>query len=246
MTDQSRLEELKAKRVWLHGTEGEKAEYKVLTGASAEPAEKTDTITVKKEELMKMVEEIAESKVQKLREENQELQKHSLSLEKAAGIGTWQNLGDVKERTHTGRFKLWRANTDEAWKMIVDWKHLRFDYDEISRNHDKDIYKVTLMDEAGMKTDSELSLPDFAKILDHEIVDIIKMDKQQQVMKLGSVRRSSKKEGYSLSPGINLDLKLNNEANPWVDDIVTRDNIICTVRRKNGLQFQINADRLNA
>lgn len=216
----------------------------VMADLPPQEAKEDKTITVKKDDLMKMVEEIAEAKVMKLREENETL-KHS--LEKEIGLGDWQDLGAVKDRKHTAKFKLWRDNTDEPFKMIIDWKYLRMDYDEATRAYDKPIYKITLQDDEAKTSFTELTLKQFSEILDSETVDIVKMDKIQQGVKLGKVRKAAQKEGYTLSPGVNLSgLELHNQSQPFVDDIVTRDKIICTVRRQNGLQFEINADRLNA
>lgn len=263
-----RFSELKTKG-WVNLSKEERAEYNILKAGPMprseiaitptpesmsellteeadlkKPAE-SDTVTVKKGELMQMVEEIAEAKIQKLREENQEL-KHSLTLERKVGLGEWSYVGDAGERKHTAFFRLWRSNTDEDFKIIVDRKHLRYDYDEVTRAHDKDIYKLTLMDDKGEKTEIELPHRDFAKISDIEIVDIIKMDKKEQVMVLGKVKRAARtRDGYVLSPGFGLGgLKLP-DGQDWVDQTVTQDEITCTIRRKNGLQFQINANRLN-
>lgn len=251
-TEQKRLQELKDKRVWLHGEEGEVAEYNALKGKTevgTPPSGTGETVTVKKEDLFKMVDEIAEKKMEQLRNENAELKRHGVALEKQIGIGDWQDVGANKKRSHTATFKLWRSDTDKEFGLIVDWKHLRFEYDENTRQHDKDIYKVTLLHADDSREDVEMPLRAFGAIIDTETVDIMEMDKVQQVAKMGSIKRSPKsRDGYTLSsvPGISSGDLVRPDTGEWVDQLVTRDKITCTVRRKNGQVFKIDANRLNA
>ena len=236
----TRYDELKAKG-WVNLSKDEKEEYQSLKPADQEK------MSVSKEDIQKMVDEAAEKKVEQLRIENAELKQHSLSLERQVGLGDWQDVDTNKKRSHTAQFKLWRKDTDQAWGLIVDWKHLRFDYDENSRKYDKDIYKVTLMDDQDNKSEVEMTIKELGEINEKETVQIIDMQKKVQVMSMGKVRRSPKtRDGYTLSPGVNLEGLIRPDGGEWVDQSVTRDLITCTVKRKNGQVFEINANRLNS
>ena len=262
-SEQKRLEELKDKRVWLHGEDSEKAEYNALKAKTEvtpgevvpqsgmahamPPVPAEDTVTIKKDDLFKMVNEIAEKKMGQVLLENEELKRHGSALEKQVGLGDWVDVGPNKKRSHTATFRLWRENTEQEFGLIVDWKHLRFDYDEKSRDYDKDIYKITLLMPDDTRRDAELPLKDFGDIKDIETVQIIEMDKVQQVAKIGTIRKSPQtRDGYKLSPGVGLEGLLIPASNEWVDQLVTREKITCSVRRKNGQVFSVDSSRLNS
>ena len=244
----TRFDELKIKG-WVNLSKDEKEEYQSLKPATQEATivSEEENVTLSKSELRRMMESVAEDKISTLKMENAELKQHSLSLEKQVGLGDWQDVDVNKKRSHTAQFKLWRKDTDQVWGLIVDWKHLRFDYDENSRKYDKDIYKVTLMDDQGNKSEVEMTIKELGEINEKETVQIIDMQKKVQVMSMGKVRRSPKtRDGYTLSPGVNLEGLIRPDGGEWVDQSVTRDLITCTVKRKNGQVFEINANRLNS
>jgi len=232
-----RFQELKTKG-WVNLTKDEKAEYQGLKGSSSKVVSQEETITVKKGDLHKMIDEAVEA-------QTAHLQNQTNHLERQIGLGDWQDI-ESKERKHTAHFKLYRTNTDEDFRLIVDWKHLRFDYDEETRKHDKNIYKITLIDDKGEESLAEIELTAFARIQDLEVVDIIEQEKKKQVKTTGKVRRAPTKSGYVLSSGVGLAGLSIPEGGGYVDQTVVQDKITCTVKRKSGQIFIVDHSRLNA
>ncbi len=234
------LEELQ-KIGWAKLNGDQRKLWQELKGNQTAPTT-SDTITLKKEDLFKMVEEIAEEKVQKF--------KLAQQTGMAQAHGKWQDVDTNQKRKHTARMKLWRKTTDDDWGMIIDWKHLRFDYDENTRTHDKDIYRITLLYEDGAKKEEEIMLKEFAEINDIEQVDIVEMDKKTQERidpNNPKIRRSPQVGGYTFSPGYDMyGLKMPDAGGIYVDNIVTQDKITCTIRRQNGQTLTLDSSRLNA
>ncbi len=190
---------------------------------------------------------LMDSKIAALRDENAALKTQNQGLEKQVGIGDWKAVEDTRKRKHTATFRMWRPDTDQPFALIVDWKHLRYDYDENSRKHDKDIYKLTLLHEDGTKTHTEMSLSEFATIGDVETVEISEKEDTELVKVHGKIRKAAKgRDGATMSrnvayPGIDVP-----DGGEWVDLEERKIESSFLVTRKDGQTFRINGNRLNA
>ena len=203
------------------------------------------TIVVKQSELQRMANEIAESKIAEIRQEQSDMR--MMEQNRSKQYGDWSEVGDKGTKKYFAKFKLWRPDTDSPEGLIVDWKHLRFDYDKNSRKHDKDIYKITLLYEDDSRKDVEMPLLVFGMINNEERVEIISTKSKELKMSQGKVRRSGKhKDGATMSknvqdPGID-----SFDTNDWVDLEVRRLDRSMTVKRSSGQIFEVKEGRLNA
>jgi|TARA_Y100000310_G_scaffold140332_2_gene139709 hypothetical protein len=237
-----RFKELKDKG-WRNLSISEREEYQALKPDVTESQPEENKITLSKEELAALMDE----KINSLRKENLELKTQNQGLEKQIGIGDWAEVEKGKDRTYTATFKMWRPTTDDKWSLVVDWKHLRFDYDEGTRKYDKDIYKVRLLNDNGDYEDVEMTLSVLSNINDTERVEIVGREDKPLSMSQGKVRKSTVTRGGATmsvnykEPGIDVP-----EGGEWVDLSVHRTDTIFTMKRKSGQKFKAKGDRLNA
>lgn len=201
---------------------------------SAKKEAQGDTITMSKADL--------EATIASYMAQNNELKERNAKLERVNGEAGWKTQTPATVKTHTATLKRWQVDSEKPMGLVVDWKFHKNVFDELSRRHDKPVYKVTLRYDDGTTSVEEILWEDFAKIVETEVVDIL--DKKVTVLeRVTGKKRTNKKmvDGYltelpkeRASEGMIVDLK------------ETRDEIMMTVKRPNGQVFDISATRLNA
>ena len=224
----------------------------MIPSISQEPKQE-GLITLRKEDLEKMVFEIAEKRVDGLMNENQLLKQQNRGFEREMGLGSWKEAGKEAKRSHTATFKLYRLNSDDALGLIIDWKHFEFEYDPDTKRRDRDMYKITCLYEDGSKKDFTMPLTEFSQITDMERVDILEWEEKELVMVQDKIRRSARSlDGYIMSRGVGLVGLENGKAGgrfspgELVNLEVRRTERVAMVKRGSGQTFKVNESRLNA
>lgn len=188
-----------------------------------------ETVTVKKASL--------DSVLQKM----QDLEARVASYDKMmSGVttiqrGEWQ---ETPQRTleRTAMVKKWQADTDSPWQYIIDWKFVRRERFE---NDFVDIYRMTIMDEQGNRSQKEFTLSQWAKISTFDIVKMSNLQEKIYERKVGDTRQVSYVSDSSRISG------LRPEVGRKVDMKVTRAERFWTIEFPNGLKMEINENRLN-
>jgi hypothetical protein len=94
-------------------------------------------------------------------------------------------IAPVKPK-HTATLRKWRKDSDSPWGFLVKAQHHKFEYDEDTRRHDKDMYKFTFRFEDGKEEDVLLPYLELTKMNDTETVRILEMPKKQFVKNQGT------------------------------------------------------------
>ncbi len=250
----SRLEELKEKG-WVNLTGEERTEYKALSEADTPKVEETKdevkkdsakgkpaTVTMTKEELERFV----ESEILKFKKLESEKSRFAGGISRSEV--EWHEWKEPKRQNKTATFRLYRVDGDSPWGIIVDWRFFKNVFDEGTRKVDKPVYKIVVQYDDNSRKEYEIEWIEFAKITDIERVEIIKEEKKVMAMSQGSVTKAFKdSQGYIYGNHPDGgDIKIKGEVSAKVPLIVKRDQITVTVKRENGQEFTINADRLNA
>jgi hypothetical protein len=199
------------------------------------PKEAEPTVSLTKDELQQIIKEAKEEATIKAGENLTQLQ-----------VGEWSERDDSQKVNKTARMKLYQKDSDSPLGLIIDWKHLRFDYDETTRQHDRDIYKLTVLYEDDVTEDVEMPLLDFARINNFETVELIDSDRKVLVKKEGKVRKAGRnREGYVMGshPSGGTDHIMLGD---WIDVEVERIDETHTIRRPNGDTLKVHNNRLNA
>lgn len=256
---QERFEELKAKRVWLHGTEEEKAEYNSLkeqfktldTTSDFEEREQEvptpvqtvprETITMTRQEL----EDLIDSKVQTLKAENSALLLRTNELRTEKGLSEWKEFKDSEERKHTAWLKLYRSESMSEAGAIVGWREHKVNRDAKGYVLSTD-YEIDVLYSDGVKK-HVIPLVQLGSITEREEVELSDMKKKKVVKIHGKVRRSSvNKEGYTMSANI-IDGGIDGQKdNDWVELREIRDDITFTIKRPSGQTHTMPAKYLNS
>ena len=231
MTNQERYEELKAiPYVKRNGEQRE--EYRkldVLFQGEQESAMPEETVTIKK------------TSVEALMARIEALESLNTSNERQLGLqpqeGKWSEQKD-KVVVHTARFKVYRETGSASPSLIVDWKWEK-DLWNAEKRTTEQIYKITLRDTEGQLKTIEMTIADFAHIGESVQVSILKKEVTNMVKVDGFVRKRHVGEDYKVEEGEKVPYR------------VTEQKTICTVKLPNetpwnGVEFTINADRLNA
>lgn len=222
-----RLAELKAKG-WPNLNGSERKEMKALEGELGPVSENgsNETVTISKQELSSMVERLVQAQLGGGELDDPTLS--FLSITKQAA---------KKPIIHTATLKRYRKDTDSPVGHIVDWKHLRYDYDEKSRREDRDIYKITVRYEGGKTEEVEVPLEAWATITDKIKVKILKQDKEPYERFHGFVdRKFLTKDGYVTDRATGTQVRA----------VEILDVYTATVELPDGDVFKMPSDRLNA
>lgn len=198
----------------------------------------TETVPVTNNTITK---EEVETMMANLVSENNRLK---TNLRQISGEADWKPVKPIVKRTYTATLKRWQkdGNYENRTGLIIDWKFLKNVFDEITRKHDKPVYKITLRYKGGETEDCEILWEDFAKISDIEVVEILENDTQTFEKVTGKKRTNFiMKDGYkTLLPsdragqGDVIELK------------ETKDITMMTVKLEDGEVITLNALRLNA
>jgi len=169
------------------------------------------------------------------------------SAESAELADGWTEEDEKNSRFPTATLKLYQKDTNSPKGLVVDFKHLKYDYDENTRKYDKDMYELTVLYDDKNVEKVVIPLVDFSHINDIERVEIIETEEKRMSKVYGKIRRPSKnREGYTMSdyPGSGLIEKHPSEG--WVDEKVTMVDTTCKIRRPNGDILTIKNEKLNS
>lgn len=237
----SRFEELQEKG-WRNLDAAEREEYSSLkkmeeTENLIKPANippKKETIEVTKDELKSMIQDGIQSYIK------------AANSEPARTSDGWheeKESSDVK----FARIKVYQEDTNSEKGLIVDWKFLKNEFNELTRKHDKQIYELTVKYKDREKK-VNMELLDFTRIKDYEEVKILSTESKKMVKVTGKVRRAMQdKSGYTRSvfagSGGAVDRPI---VGDFVDEKVERIESFHKVQLQNGEILEINNSRLNA
>ena len=158
----------------------------------------------------------------------------------------WAEEEEGVDGFKTARIKLYQKDTNAPKGLIVDYKHLKWDYDENTRQHDKDIYELTVLYEDEKTEKVQMSILDFSHISLSEKVEIVESNEKVLAKVYGKVRKTvQNREGYSMSPHSTGGDVNRLVGDAWVDEKVTMVTTKCIVKRPNGQLVEINNSRLN-
>ena len=168
------------------------------------------------------------------------------SLQKTLGLGTFQEVAEKEERTHTAVLRLYRTNTNDPHDLIVAFNHLRFDYDEETRKHDKDIYELILLSDDGTTSTTEMPLIMFPSLNDFETVEIVESTTKELAKNMGKQPRPKTRGGYTMNYlGDSSDGRWEDFYSGTFDLLETTTQTTCLVQRPSGQTFLIDAKYLN-
>lgn len=260
----TRFEELKA-RGWTALTGDERKEYtdlkaelsggdtlqgpvlsKEALGVAknlSNPAKEEKLITITQEQL----EALMENKLAALRAElTSPARKESPN---ASLGGEWKPLTAHKERNRIATIRQYRADSNDSWKYILNWRHHKYEINEETGRKDKAIYKVTVIDPTT-KEESTVYIPLIelvnVELFPYVTVEIISTVKKPKYKSQGITQLPSRdKGGYAIAKAVGNATTPFNDSGETIEMIVTAEDIISTIRTKEGVEFEVNADRLN-
>lgn len=202
----------------------------------------TEQVTLSRSELQKMI----DKSIDAYKEEAKKMYvDDNDGLDEAKRIGKWIKSKQPKKENNIARLRVFREDGVSEPGVIIDWKYLKKAFNEVSRKHDIDIYRITVMykDENDVKT-YDIPHLDWIQINEFETVEIVKQDIEDQVMSQGTGQKPFTKGGYAFSdPGL-FGTKAQLPGDSF-DYEVRRKAVVCTVKRPSGETFVIEADRLN-
>ena len=195
-------------------------------------------VTMSKQELQDLIDSRVKMATKPLQEQNDVLAKQTQ--------GGWKEFVPPKDRNKTARMRLWRKDTDQEFGVIIDWKHLKFDYDEATRKYDKDIYKINILKADGTHEEHEIPLIEFSKMNDFETVEILKSDKKTMIKSHGDVYVSGvDKNGYTMAANLDRTISgFRTSTKVPMNEMTTTCE--CLIRRPNGQELTISNTRLNS
>lgn len=242
-SEAQRFQELKAKGfVKLSGEE--KKEYQKLLALEKGEDEKAGsveakTITMTEDQLKAMI----ASEVAKYKET--QIANDSEGLEEAKRLGKWIKAQQPRKMNRTATMRLYREDGLSEPGLIVDWKFIKNIENVDTRKMDVPLYQITVLYDNGDRKNYEIELGKLAEINDPEIVEIIDQKVEAQTMKQGEGRRPYTEGGYSYANPAFFGTKAKVGAGEPFEYIVTRKDIVCTIKRSNGQVLTIHSDRLN-
>lgn len=223
----NRFEELKAKG-WKNLNQEEKTEYQALKPKDEE-VKKSETITLTKDDLRKLLAEA--------REEASE------GLEEVKRLGQWMQKKDLKKANPVATMRLYREDGLAEPGLIIDWKFIKNIENVDTRKMDVPVYQITVKYDNNVKK-YEIPLEEMVRINEFEKVEIIKQNVDIQEMKQGVGHKPHTNSGYSFSsPGFFGTKQVG--AGEEFDYVVTRKDITCTIKRPNGEVLDIHSSKLN-
>ena len=233
----SRQEELENKG-WKHLNGDERAELQALRGTQAPQAAPVETpkVDVNEERIRKL-----EEMVGKLSADNSNLRQESAKLQEG-----WQEYVPPAKRNKNATLKIYRENAEAPAGVIIEAKVFKQnDWNEETHKYDRLVYSIKLrLDDASIK-DIKLDAKQLSEIREIEKIEIIKEDRRtlRKVEgyvtvpdrdKAGFPKRVLSGSGYGSNIG-SVQVLLE----------VFAVKSIVTVKRKNGQEFQMDADYLN-
>lgn len=240
-----RLQELKEKG-YKHLSGPEKEEYRHLiavaegdvnaaTGTAQKPPKtakekKGETITVTKSDLAKMVAE----------EVTKQQSQQSFPARPLAPTGFTEAKPKEKAKP-VATLRKWRKDSDSEYGLMVNAAHHKWEYDEDTRKHDKDMYKFTFLMPNGKEEEAILPYLELTKMNDVEIVRILEMEKKEY----------EQNQGYTRTKFVDKDkaiIEKDGHAGERVEVIVKMDGYPngATVQLESGRVINVPVSALNA
>lgn len=195
------------------------------------------SITMPESELKAFIKEQVEAQTASLRKENQNLKRNLPE-------GEWQEANKEIAGNKTATFRVYRADGDAEPGIVVGFKYLRKDFNEETRKHDIDVYRLTVLYDGAIEKTVEMPLVEFAKITEREEVEIISMKKKQLVKSHGKIRAAARQDGYIYSNQPHTNHA--GAGSEFVDLIEKKDLITVTIKRQNGDTYECDANNLNS
>lgn len=198
-----------------------------------ESGENTETQEAPKEQLapdiQKLIQEAVQQETAHLRQQNAEL-KQDLGVSQ----DEWRQLTPTKPENKQYTLRKFRKSTDEDWKIMIDGKHLRMEWNEEMRRHNKDIHKITLIDPKTEEiTTEEVPYEMFKDNSERAHFEAIEEKKVVLAKSQGRRKRTATtKDGKNViywSPSYDGSIA-GKQSNEWVDMLVTRDSGTVTLK----------------
>ena len=189
--------------------------------------DKDDKIILKRSEL----EELIAKSIAKEKEK-------TVSGAEPSLMGIWKEKKSEKQNM-PATLRKYQKDSDSPEGLVIDMKHHKWKKDPRTMRMNVDIYKFKLLYDDGTTEEFEAPLEEVMKVHSYEKVEIIKMEKKELEMITGYVGRPIKKDGYTMRgdhyepAGASIPLK------------VTTDVYTATVKRENGQELTLLADKLN-
>ncbi|MBU1621834.1 MAG: hypothetical protein KKF27_21585 [Gammaproteobacteria bacterium] len=203
--------------------------------------EKSDDTEIKmtKTQLQELIDERLKVKDEEIARMKKEKQSLSLSGE------SWEEIDPMQKRKKFADMKLYRETSDDELGLIINWKHLKDEWNEKVRDYDQ-IYKITCIYPDGSTKEFEMPYLKFGTIHDVEKVEIIEEDVKKLRKVYGKVRKAYRdKSGYTYSKPFNeLDVE-DKPGSDWVDLEEIRDHVMVTIKRANGQEIRLEGSKLN-
>lgn len=224
-SDQEIKDIVKTKGGYMKLTDEEKTRY----------SENLKGVDTPKEKLAPDIEELIKEAVARetshLKQENQKL-KEDIGLSQSE----WRELKPVKPENKRCQLRKWRNTTDENWKLVVNMKHVRFEWDEETRRYNKDIYRLTLLDYLGDGETSTVEIP-YEMLKDcsnNANFEVIEEKKVELAISQGKRPRTATtmdgKHKVYWSPSYNDPNITGRQSQEMVEMIVTRDSGTYTLK----------------
>lgn len=159
-------------------------------------------------------------------------------------LSEWKPYAAPKLGNPIARLKLYREDGVSEAGLVIDWVYKKMAFDEIKRKYDVPVYQITVLYDSGQKKNYDMELAKLVQIQEHETVEIIKQNVEEQVMVTGRGQRAFTKGGYNFSSPGYFGVKQQAGGESF-DFEVHRKEVNVVIQRPNGKTLAIKADRLN-
>jgi PII-like signaling protein len=197
--------------------------------------EQPKTITMTEAELRKLIKETQlEAKEDTL-----------ASVEPQLGVGEWQDKGEEDTQNKTARMRLYQEDSESELGLVVNLKFFKNVREEtIDGVQVVQYYKMTVLYEDGEKV-HDITLLDFSRVANYEIVEIIETEEKPIRRVLGKVLKTPKKDGYSMSGHVGGGDVKTFAGGEWVDQEENKLKVTHTIKRPSGQTLKLDNSKLN-
>jgi len=204
-----------------------------------------EIITLKKSDLDTIINSIVDKKIAHLSEQNEALGNQLSGVEQGLGLTDWQVWKDPKTGNKTATFRVYREDGSAEAGIIIDRKFHKNEYDENTREHDKMMYKITVLYDDESTKDYIIPLIDLTQMPEMETIEILEQKVDKVFKSSGTVTKTAADgSGYKLYKGGKGEI-MAVQADDQVDALVFRDVGTAICKRPSGQVFEVSIDRLN-
>lgn len=197
-----------------------------------------EKVMISKADLKTMLDEAVDRYKQEALKEYKES-----GLEEAKQMGKWIKARQIKEKNKIAKLRVYREDGAAEPGVIVNVKILKYAFNEATRKYDDPIARIKVLFATG-EEERDIRLVELSAIQEYETVEIIKTVEEPQVLIQGTGNRPYTKGGYQFSnPGM-FGAK-EQQVGDEFDYIVTRKDVMCTVKRPNGDTIELHSSKLN-